>query len=88
MSSPRLNVPYTVMWLFYVKICIYRVTDCVMINCILTACLRVSTKWGDDTLVLCSQVVKVCAKVANIAELRIVEEEEPSTNDSLQRRKV
>ena len=55
---------------------------------ILTAHPWIFTKWGDNTLVLCSRVVKVCSKIANIAELWIIEKEEPSTTDSLQRRKV
>ena len=33
---------------------------------------------------LCSWVVKVCAKIANIAELRVVEEEHSPTTDTLQ----
>ena len=54
----------------------------------LTACLGVSTKWRDDALVLCCLVLNVCAKVTNIAELRIVKVENSATTDALQRGKI
>ena len=56
----------------------------------LTACLWVFARRLShaDTLVLFCVVLEVLAKIPNIAELRVVEEDDPSTTDSLQRGKI